>query len=40
MSVDTRIASHTTYRRQTYYFCMAAHKAAFDAAPARYLEAL
>ena len=40
MSVDTRIASHSTYRRQTYYFCMAAHKAAFDAAPARYLEAL
>lgn len=40
MTVDVKISSRTNYRGQTYYFCMPAHKAAFDAAPEEYLQAL
>lgn len=40
MSVDMQTSSRTNYRGQTYYFCMPAHKAAFDAAPESYLQAL
>jgi transcriptional regulator GlxA family with amidase domain/YHS domain-containing protein len=38
MEVDPLEASHSNYRGTMYYFCMPSHKAAFDAAPEKYLE--
>jgi len=38
MEVDKVTAATSTYRRKTYYFCMAEHKAAFDAEPAAFVE--
>jgi transcriptional regulator GlxA family with amidase domain len=40
MDVVPGTAPTSTYRGQTYYFCVPAHKAAFDAAPESYLELL
>jgi putative intracellular protease/amidase/YHS domain-containing protein len=40
MDVDVGTAPRSTYKGQTYYFCVPAHKAAFDAAPESYLEML
>ena len=39
MEVDPKSAVTSVYRGQTYYFCMPPHKARFDAAPAKWLEA-
>ena len=40
MDVDPDSAPKSVYRGQTYYFCMPAHQAAFDAAPEKFLETL
>lgn len=40
MNVDPGSALTSQYGKQTYYFCMSSHKAAFDKAPEAYLEAL
>ena len=40
MDVDPGTAPKSTYRGRTYYFCVPAHKTAFDAAPESYLELL
>lgn len=37
MDVDARTAPTSTYQGVTYYFCIAAHKATFDAAPAKWV---
>ncbi len=37
MEVDKATAATSTYRRRTYYFCMAEHKTAFDAGPMGFL---
>jgi YHS domain-containing protein len=39
MEVNLKTASTSVYKGKTYYFCMASHKAAFDAAPEKYLTA-
>ena len=39
MEVDPKSAVTSVYLGQTYYFCMPPHKARFDAAPAKWLEA-
>ena len=39
MDVDLAMAPKTTYRGHTYYFCMEAHKALFDAGPDRFIAA-
>jgi YHS domain-containing protein/putative intracellular protease/amidase len=39
MEVDPKSAPKSVYRGKTYYFCMDSHKAAFDAAPEKYLTA-
>jgi putative intracellular protease/amidase/YHS domain-containing protein len=39
MEVDPKSAVTSVYQGQTYYFCMPPHKARFDAAPAKWLEA-
>jgi putative intracellular protease/amidase/YHS domain-containing protein len=39
MDVDIAAAPKSVYRGQTYYFCMPAHKALFDATPDRFLQA-
>jgi putative intracellular protease/amidase/YHS domain-containing protein len=38
MEVDPKSAPTSVYQGKTYYFCMASHKAAFDAAPKKYLD--
>jgi transcriptional regulator GlxA family with amidase domain len=40
MEVDTKSAPKSVYQGKTYYFCMDSHKAAFDAAPEKYLTAV
>ena len=40
MEVDPKSAPRSTYLGQTYYFCMASHKNAFDSAPASFVEML
>jgi YHS domain-containing protein/putative intracellular protease/amidase len=40
MAVDPKSAPRSQLRGQTYYFCIPEHKAAFDAAPERFLEAV
>ena len=40
MQVDRKIALSSVYKGQTYYFCMPAHKDAFDAKPDPYIELL
>ena len=40
MEVDPKSAVHSTYQGQIYYFCMASHQSAFDAAPATFIEML
>jgi transcriptional regulator GlxA family with amidase domain len=37
MDVDPKSAPKSVYQGKTYYFCMDSHKAAFDAAPEKYL---
>jgi YHS domain-containing protein len=37
MEVDRKVAPTSIYRGKTYYFCMDADKAAFDANPGKYL---
>ena len=37
MDVDPKTAPSSTYKGKPYYFCMLAHKQAFDAAPERFL---
>ena len=37
MDVDPKSAHKSVYQGKTYYFCMDSHKAAFDAAPEKYL---
>jgi YHS domain-containing protein len=39
MEVDAKSAPKSVYLGKTYYFCMDSHKAAFDAAPEKYLTA-
>jgi YHS domain-containing protein/putative intracellular protease/amidase len=39
MQLDPKTALSSVYRGKTYYFCMAAHKTAFDANPEHYLQA-
>jgi transcriptional regulator GlxA family with amidase domain len=39
MEVDLKSAMKTVYHGKTYYFCMAEHKAAFDASPEKYVDA-
>lgn len=39
MDVDPKTALKSVYRGKTYYFCMADHKTAFDAAPEKFLKA-
>jgi putative intracellular protease/amidase/YHS domain-containing protein len=39
MDVDPSIAPKSVYRGHTYYFCMPAHKVAFDGAPGRFVAA-
>lgn len=38
MEVDPAAAPHSTYKDQTYYFCMPAHQAMFEASPATFVE--
>jgi len=38
MEIDRKTALTSIYHGKTYYFCMDAHKAAFDANPGKYLE--
>lgn len=38
MDVDKTTAASSFYRGRKYYFCMAGHKAAFDAGPQRFLD--
>jgi putative intracellular protease/amidase/YHS domain-containing protein len=38
MEVDPKSAPRSTYQGRTYYFCMASHKSAFDAAPRAFVE--
>jgi transcriptional regulator GlxA family with amidase domain len=38
MDVDPATAPRSVYREKTYYFCMPAHKAAFDKAPEHFLD--
>ncbi len=38
MEIDRKTARTSIYHGKTYYFCMDAHKAAFDANPGKYLE--
>src|SRR5882672_11465492 len=40
MEVDPTTAPQSVYRGQTYYFCMAGHKVAFEASPEKFVEAL
>lgn len=40
MQVDRKIALSSAYKGQTYYFCMQAHKDAFEAKPEPYIELL
>ena len=40
MQVDPKRAPSSVYKGQTYYFCMKAHKDAFDAKPDPYIELL
>jgi putative intracellular protease/amidase/YHS domain-containing protein len=40
MDVDPKTAPQSVYRGQAYYFCMPDHKAAFDASPEKFTEAL
>jgi YHS domain-containing protein len=40
MEVDPKSAPHSVYLGNTYYFCMASHKSAFDSAPASFVEML
>jgi len=40
MDVDPQSAPKSVYHGQSYYFCMPAHKDAFDAAPENYLRPL
>ena len=39
MEVDRKGAPSSVWRGKTYYFCMEAHKTAFDANPEKYLKA-
>jgi putative intracellular protease/amidase/YHS domain-containing protein len=39
MTVDPKTSPTSTYKSKAYYFCMPAHKQAFDSAPGRFLEA-
>jgi transcriptional regulator GlxA family with amidase domain len=38
MEVDPKTSAKSIYAGKTYYFCMESHKAAFDAAPEKYLD--
>jgi len=38
MEVDPKTSTKSVYQSKTYYFCMESHKAAFDAAPKKYLD--
>ena len=38
MEVDRKVALTSVYHGKTYYFCMDAHKAAFDVNPEKYLK--
>ena len=38
MEVDPAVAPHSIYKDQTYYFCMPAHQAMFEASPATFVE--
>ncbi len=38
IDVDPATAEKSVYKGKNYYFCMAAHKKRFDAAPARFTE--
>jgi YHS domain-containing protein len=38
MEVEPKSALKSVYQGKTYYFCMAEHKTAFDAAPEKYLK--
>jgi YHS domain-containing protein/putative intracellular protease/amidase len=38
MDVDPKTAPKSVYQGKTYYFCMADHKATFDAAPEKFLK--
>lgn len=40
MEVDPASAPHSSYKGETYYFCMPAHQAVFDASPAAFVEAV
>jgi len=37
MEVDKATAPSSTWRDRSYYFCMPAHRRAFDAHPVQYL---
>jgi putative intracellular protease/amidase/YHS domain-containing protein len=39
MDVDPATSPKSTFRKRTYYFCMDAHKALFDAGPDRFVDA-
>ena len=39
MDVDPKIAPKSVYRGKTYYFCTSDHKSAFEAAPAKFVDA-
>jgi YHS domain-containing protein len=39
MDVDPADSPKASYKEKTYYFCSQDHKAQFDAAPAKFLEA-
>ena len=39
MDADPKNGPKSAYRGKTYYFCSPEHKAQFDAAPGRYLDA-
>ena len=39
MEVNPAISTKSVYRDRTYYFCMPEHKAMFDAAPTKFVEA-
>ncbi|HXO26482.1 MAG TPA: DJ-1/PfpI family protein [Thermoanaerobaculia bacterium] len=39
MDVDPKTAPKSAYKGKTYYFCTTDHKAMFDAAPARFMDA-